>query len=416
MKIGIVGLGDMGRLFAKSWAEKGHEVFAADLPHNYADCELFAKENHIKFYKKSSDFAKELDFLLISVEAKNLDKTCETLAPFIKESCIVSAQTSVKYPEFIAFKKHFKKAQALVGSHALFGPNVNLMGQTVVMYPYNSDHNSYITVQKCYDELGLQIQHLGSHEEHDKLMADIQVVTHIGFESLGTAFMHRKSFPWESEKVLTGIDHIKILLTLRIYSYKSHVYAGLAFYNPYAAKDVRTFASVQNKLFGFMISENRNKYESELRKSRDKFLKNSSGKRLLSDKIIEEFTENPEQTHLPNSHLSLMSMLCTWAELGTNPYENLICQTPPFRLRVGLVEYLCQNEDLFSESIHAAIYDKQRKVDDLAYHTAVHEWANILQLGDEAAYIKHFDQTKKFLSPRLAEGLTLSHKLIEKLY
>jgi prephenate dehydrogenase (NADP+) len=416
VKIGIIGLGDMGRMFALRWSAINYEVHGCDLPLNYSRLKSEFQSENLNIHQKPEDFISKIDFLLICVETSKIGQVVENVANLKPKNLIISAQTSVKAPEIKAFDLYLDDSIEIVGSHALFGPHVDPAGQTVVMFNHRASQKSFEVIQKLYTDLGSKIETLDNHEQHDKLMADVQVVTHIGFESLGTAFMHRKSFPWESNSKIAGIDNIKILLTLRIYSYKSHVYAGLAFQNPFAAKDVRTFAATQNDLFTLMIGENKQKFELKVKKARDKIFMQNQDQVLLNDKLLEEFTLNPGENHIANSHLSLLSMLCTWDKLEANPYKNMMCQTPPFRLRVGLVEYLCRNEDLFNETIETAIFDKSIRKDDLAYHTAVHEWANILQLGDEQAYSKHFNETKQFLAPRLQEGLELSNRLINKLY
>ncbi len=416
LKIGIVGLGDMGRMFALRWANVGFEVHGCDMPQNYIRLKSEFETVNLSVHKTPADFISKIDFLLFCVETSKIDEVVKKVAELKPKGLIVSAQTSVKTPEIKAFDTYLDASNQIVGSHALFGPHVDPSGQTLVLFNHRATEDGFNQVRDLYKALGTKIEILNDYLQHDQLMADVQVVTHIGFESLGTAFMHRKTFPWESENKIAGIDNIKILLTLRIYSYKSHVYAGLAFQNPFAAADVRKFANTQNELFVHMISENKQKFESKIKKARDKVFMQNQEQVLLNDALLEEFTLNPGKNHVPNSHLSLLSMLCTWSELNTNPYKNLVCQTPPFRLRVGLVEYLCKNEDLLNETIETAVFDKSIRKDDLTYHTAVHEWANILTLGDEKAYEKHFDETKRFLAPRLAEGLELSNRLIKKLY
>ncbi len=84
-------------------------------------------------------------------------------------------------------------------------------------------------------------------------------------------------------------------------------------------------------------------------------------------------------------------------------------------MRVGLAEHLFKNETLLEETIQTAIEDRSILVDDLAFHTAVHEWTNILELGDRKAYEKHFEATKRFLSDRLTEGREKSNLLFSKL-
>jgi prephenate dehydrogenase (NADP+) len=415
MKIGIIGFGDMGKLFASKWSNLGHQIFACDLPQNYQSLsEEYSDYKNIRIEKDGFWIVKNCDFVLYAVESENIDSVVQKYAQDTSSKTIVSAQTSVKHQESLAFNKYLPKNVNIVGSHALFGPNVDPIGQTVVIYNERSSLEAFETVKKLYCELGVQIKELDSADSHDKIMADIQAVTHIGFESIGTALMHRGEFPWES-KSGNGLDNLKLLLTLRIYSYKHHVYQGMALLNPYAKSDIRKYAKVENEIFGLMISENKQKFISKIKKARDLVFKNHSTELLLNNEILNQYSLNNDFEHKPNSHLSLLSMVSTWADLKINPYSNVICQTPPFKLRVGMAEYLFLNDDLLEESINAALYDKSIRIDDLCFHTAVHEWANIVETGDKKSYEIHFKKTKKFLEPRLNQGREISSKLITQI-
>jgi len=414
MKIGIIGLGDMGKMFAKIWAAQFLDVYACDLPQNFETLKNQFKDSNIKILPDAIAVSRICDFILYSVETSKIEEVLSIAGPSTKFGAIVSGQTSVKAPEILAFEKYLPKDCQIVGSHALFGPNVNPKGQTIAVFNHRCSADALNATKELFEISGATIVELENHQSHDKMMADIQVVTHVGFESIGTAFMHRRTFPWEDKNRINGIDNIKLLLTLRIYSYKSHVYSGLAFENPYAINDVRRFANVENELFGLMITEKREKFISKILKARDQVFANHNLKPMLNDEIMEEYSLNIGD-HKPNSHLSLLSMVCTWAELKMDPYKNLICQTPPFKLRVGLAEYLFLNQDLLDETIQTALKDKSILKDDLAFHTAVHEWSNILELGDKKAYEQHFEATKKFLKPRLEYGREMSSQLIARL-
>ncbi len=415
MKIGIIGLGDMGKMFAKIWASHSLEVYGCDLPHNIAALTIEFENSSVTILKDAIAVSRTCDFIMYAVEADKIEEVVKYAGPSTKFGAIVTGQTSVKTPEIKAFENYLPVDTHIVGSHALFGPTVNPAGQTIVIFNHHASKEAFDIVSDLYKLTGSKIEILEDYTDHDKMMADIQVVTHVGFESIGTAFMHRKVFPWEDTSRINGLDNIKMLLTLRIYSYKSHVYSGLAFNNPFAKNDVRKFATIENELFGMMICEKREKFISKILRSRDKVFKDHSNKLMLNDELMSEYSLNPQFDHKPNSHLSLLSMVCTWSELNTNPYNNLVCQTPPFKLRVGLAEYLFLNQDILNETIETALRDKSILKDDLAFHTAVHEWTNILELGDKKAYEKHFDATKRFLSERLEEGKLKSSELIAKL-
>lgn len=413
MKIGIIGLGDMGRLFAQNWAEKGFDVYGCDLPEKRDQLEEALP--NVKILDDAVAISRISDLIMYAVETENIDEVVRLAGPSTKFGAIVTGQTSVKTPEINAFEKHLPKDVQILGSHALFGPSISPQGQIVAMYKHRCSNQAFDFVKNLYEKIGCRVEELTGFKEHDSMMADIQVVTHVGFESLGTAFMHRGVYPWEDKSQIQGIDNIKLLLTLRIFSYKSHVYSGLAFENPYAPKDVRRFAKIENELFGLMITENRKLLESRIFKARDKIFSEPIHEKMIDDSLLKEYTLNPGSNHKPNSHLSLLTMVCTWADLGVNPYKNLVCQTPPFRLRVGLAEYLFLNSDLLQESIDTALNDKSNYIDDLAYHTAVHEWSNILEIGDKRAYEKQFAATSKFLGDRLSEGREKSTILLNRL-
>jgi prephenate dehydrogenase (NADP+) len=415
MKIGIIGLGDMGKMFAKIWDAQQHSVFGCDLPNNYEKLRLELADTHIELLPDAVSVSRICDFILYAVETDRVAEVVKVAGPSTKYGAIVTGQTSVKSPEIAAFEKYLPNDTQIVGSHALFGPNVDPAGQTIAMFNHRASAENFLIVQKLFEETGSKIKELEDYKVHDKMMADIQVVTHVGFESIGTAFMHRRVFPWEDTTISNGLDNIKLLLTLRIYSYKAHVYSGLAFHNPFAHADVRKFAQIENELFGLMITENKQKFISKILKARDIVFANHSAQLLLNDQLLEEYSLASKANHKPNSHLSLLSMVCTWADLKTNPYNSMVCQTPPFKLRVGLAEYLFLNENLLMETIDTALKDKSILKDDLAFHTAVHEWTNILELGDKLAYEKHFNATKSFLQPRLEIGRQKSSELIAKL-
>lgn len=415
MKIGIIGLGDMGKLFAKTWDSLSMEVYGCDLPNKFDELVTELADTNIKILPDAVSVSRICDFIMYCVEAENIAEVVKFAGPSTKYGAIVTGQTSVKTPEIAAFEKYLPKDTQIVGSHALFGPAINPKRQTIAIFQHRASNEAFVLSQELFSKTGANVEVLEDFHAHDKMMADIQVITHVGFESIGTAFMHRKSFPWEDKNTINGIDNMKILLTLRIFSYKSHVYSGLAFHNPYAIKDVRKFATTENELFGMMISENKQKFRNKILKAKETVFANHNAEMMLNDDIMQEYTLNPGENHKANSHLSLLSMVCTWSELGINPYKNLVCQTPPFKLRVGLAEYLFLNDDLLEETIETAIKDKSNIIDDLAFHTAVHEWTNILELGDKKAYEQHFDATKKFLAPRLEEGRRKSNELISRI-
>jgi prephenate dehydrogenase (NADP+) len=416
MNIGIIGLGDMGKLYAKAFSKVGYKVCGCDLPENRNKLEEELSPYKIKILDNGRDVSRTSDLIIYSVEADRLADVVAECGSSTKYGAIVAGQTSVKTPEIEIFEKHLPPDAQIITFHAMHGPGFEPKGQKLILIQHRADKKAYQRMLDLFTAVGTDIVEISNYHDHDKIVADTQAVTHVGFESMGTAWKAAGFFPWENASYIGGIDNVKILTTLRIFSYKAHVYAGLAILNPYARQQVKRYAISESELFKLMIKEEEADFRARLYRARDFVFHESRKPIMLNDSVMKEFSlsQKPEQQK-PNSHLSILSMVDAWYHLGVNPYDNLICQTPPFRLRLGIAEYLFKNEDLLEESIETALYDKTIRGDDLEFHSAVREWSSIIGYGDMEGYKKHFNEVQMFFKGRLEEGNRQSAELIRRL-
>ncbi|MEN0056888.1 MAG: prephenate dehydrogenase, partial [Mucilaginibacter sp.] len=416
MNIGIIGLGDMGRLYAKAFAKAGYTVCGCDLPENRNKLEDELAPYKIKIMDSGKEVSRINDLIIYSVEADKMEAVVAECGPLTKYGAIVAGQTSVKHPEITTFEKYLPSDAQIITFHGMHGPGFEPAGQTLILIPHRSSPDAYKRMYDLFSAIGTNIVEIADYHEHDKIVADTQAVTHVGFESMGTAWKSAGFFPWENASYIGGIDNVKILTTLRIFSYKAHVYAGLAILNPYARQQVKRYAESESELFKLMIKEEAQTFRERLYRARDFVFHESRKPIMLNDTVMKEFSlsQNSEQRK-PNSHLSILSMVDAWYHLGVNPYDNLICQTPPFRLRLGIAEYLFKNEELLEESLETALYDKTIRGDDLEFHSAVREWSAIIGYGDMEGYKKHFNDVQSFFDGRLEEGKKQSAELIRRL-
>jgi len=416
MIIGIIGLGDMGKLYAKAFAREGLEVCGSDLPHNFeALCEELNPYN-VKVFLDGRETAQNSDLLLFSVEADKIKEVVARYGPYAKPGSIVAGQTSVKHPEIAAFEEFLPSDTSIITIHALHGPGFMPKGQKLVVIPHRCDEKTYQRMLDVLLLLETDLVEIADYHQHDKIVADTQAVTHVGFESMGTACAASGFFPWENAAYIGGIDNVKIMIMLRIFSYKAHVYAGLAILNPYAKQQVKQYAVSESELFKLMIREEEKDLRKRLYEARDFVFHESRKPILLNDRIMKEYSLSVNSDlQKPNSHLSILSMVDAWNKLQINPYDNLICQTPPFRLRLGIAEYLFKNEELLEESIETALYDKTIRGDDLEFHSAVRDWSAIINYGDMDGYKLHFNHTQNFFKDRLEHGRQQSAEMIKRL-
>ncbi|GAB7323554.1 hypothetical protein MBLNU13_g07057t1 [Cladosporium sp. NU13] len=371
--VGIIGMGDMGKMYARRIADAGW-----------------------------------------SVEAKSIDAVVARFGPSTKQGAIVGGQTSTKAPEIEAFEKHLPADVEIVSCHSLHGPGVDPKGQPLVIINHSGSQQSVDLVERILSCFQSKHVHL-SAEMHDRITADTQAVTHAAFLSMGSAWEANKQFPWEVPRYIGGIENVKMNITLRIYSNKWHVYAGLAILNPSARRQIGQYAESVTELFKLMLGGHRKELTERVHAARAAVFGSlkSEDELLLHDELLDQFSlgEKPAQK-VRNNHLSLLAMVDCWWKLGIVPYDHMICSTPLFRLWLGIAEYLYRNEDLLNESIDNAITDNTHVADDLEFTFAARDWSNRVSLGNMEGYRTKFENIQSYFSPRFAEATKVGNEMI----
>lgn len=271
------------------------------------------------------------DYIIYSVEAKNIDAVVKQFGPSTKLGAVVGGQTSCKAPEIAAFEAHLPPDVHIVSCHSLHGPKVDPKGQPLVLIKHRASDAAFAFVEHALSCLQSTHVYL-TREQHDRITADTQAVTHAAFLSMGAAWRANNQFPWETARYIGGIENVKINITLRIYAAKWHVYAGLAILNPDAQKQIKQYAESVTDLFKLMLGGHRDELRERIIKAREAVFHTATPNKqeiLLKEDLLNRFSlgEIPEQ-RLKNNHLSLLAMVDCWWKLGIVPYDHMICSTP----------------------------------------------------------------------------------------
>ncbi|KAF9529948.1 prephenate dehydrogenase [Crepidotus variabilis] len=440
--IGLIGMGAMGRMYAKYLGEAGWcKINVCDVPEKFEQLkEDYTKTPNVFPMKDGHAVARSSDFLVYSVEAEFVDKVVAQFGPSTKINAVVAGQTSVKAPEKAAFEKYLPEDVHIVSCHSLHGP-------TVIIH-HRASNAAVKLVENILRPFNSRYVYL-SCDEHDRVTANTQAVTHAAFVSMGTAWCSAKTYPWEQGLYVGGIETAKVNITLRIYSNAWHVYAGLAILNPAARVQIERYAASATELFKMMVEggsggdEPKRKFRERVEWARqtvfgDMLEGNDAGKKrrpiLLSEEILDQFTlgkapntppnhrdggwlqapNQPPSKYRPNSHLSLLAMVDCWAHLSINPYIHLsLAATPVFRLFLGVAEHLFLSPSLLSSSIHSALFDTWHRADDLEFVVAARGWSQCVSFGSFEIYKWRFDQTKTFFEGRFEEANKVGGAMIK---
>ncbi|KAG9808287.1 hypothetical protein KCU84_g22295, partial [Aureobasidium melanogenum] len=70
--VGLIGMGDMGKMYARRLSEAGWRVHACDLPDKYDSLvEEFKDSENVTVFKNGHHVSRSSDYIIYSVEAKN---------------------------------------------------------------------------------------------------------------------------------------------------------------------------------------------------------------------------------------------------------------------------------------------------------------------------------------------------------
>lgn len=417
-KIGIIGLGDMGLLYARRFSEAGWNVCGCDREERYNELKesLASILPEVEIYPNGFYVSREADYIIYSVEAENIDKIVSIYGPSTKLNAIVGGQTSCKSPEIKAFEKYLPSDVEIISVHSLHGPRVDTTGQPLVLIQHKSSNENFNFVESLMSCLNSKHVYL-TYEEHDKITADTQAVTHAAFLSMGVAWHNSHQYPWETPKWTGGIENAKINISMRIFSNKWHVYAGLAITNPSAHKQITQYSKSCEEIFTLMIQCKKDELIKRIMNAKKKVFGHlgKDHQLLLDDDLLQQYSlgKNPPGESQRNSHLSLLSIVDSWSQLDIVPYDHIICSTPLFRIFLGVSEYLFCTPGLLEECINVAIDDMTFRQDDLQFTMASREWSNVVTYGDFNLYKNKFENTQQFFQHMFPEATKMGNEMIK---
>ncbi|KAG5919759.1 hypothetical protein E4U61_000600 [Claviceps capensis] len=420
--VGLIGMGDMGRMYADRLAAAGWRVLACDREDRFDSLKKeYQGKKNIEICQNGHYVSRASDYVIYSVEAAVIDRVIAQFGPSTKMGAIVGGQTSCKSPEIAAFEKHLPADIHIISCHSLHGPGVNTLGQPLVLIQHRAPDEALRKVETVLSCFRSKYVYLTA-QEHDRITADTQAVTHAAFLSMGKAWHANSQFPWELNRYVGGIENVKINTMLRIYSQKWHVYAGLAILNPEAKQQVAQYAKSVTALYKLMLEGDLEGLRSRIYAAREKVFGGTTtttsweSRPLIEPSILSSFslgkpTDAPPR---PNNHLSLLAMVDCWAALNIVPYDHMLCSTPLFRLRLGVTEHLFRDTTLLDAALRTAVEDKMYRSDDLEFTFAARGWAECVGLGHYETWEKRFVSTQAFFQPRFAEAKIVCDQMMSK--
>jgi len=233
----IGGTGETGRWFARFYKEHGYEVAVWGISKR----KDIAQELDVQFAEDLEHEIDTSDIVMISVPINITEKTIEEVAPKMTGGSLLMDITSVKTVPVNAMLKRAPENIEILGTHPMFGPSIpDIRGQTVIFTPVEGRCRKWLPIiRKLYEGSGAHIE-LMSPEQHDKMMAVVQGLTHFGYISIGSVFKELEFDVASSRKFMSPMYDIMLDLVGRILAQNPYLYAMIQM-NPEVAKVHRAY-------------------------------------------------------------------------------------------------------------------------------------------------------------------------------
>jgi len=269
MKAGIIGgTGKMGRLFAPVFTRAGYETLVSG-----RTTALTAR-----------DIAEICDIVVVSVPIRETEKVIETIAPLMEPHQLLCDFTSIKVAPVNAM---LASNAEVIGLHPMFGPTVSsIKGQTIVVCPARASEATAARLTGIFTREGA-VCTTTTPEEHDKMMAVVQGLTHFVTICMADAMRRAGCDIKATEPYMSPVYQIELGLVGRLLSQDGALYADILEKNPYVPEVIDACREAAEKLAAIVKSGDPKAFEAFFKED-SRHLGDYCGRgQELTDRLIE---------------------------------------------------------------------------------------------------------------------------------
>jgi len=258
MLAGIIGgTGQMGRFFAEVFRAAGWEVVVSGT----------------KTALTNPDVAEMADLVMVSVPIRATVDVIREVAPLLSEEQVFCDLTSLKAEPVRAM---LESRAEVIGLHPMGGPGaVSLRGQTIVATPARCRPETLEGLLSIFRDQGAAIT-LSTPEDHDRMMAVIQGLTHFGTLAKAEAIRRTGADVGETLAFTSPVYRIEMGFVGRVVAQDGGLYGDILQMNPAVPEVLAVFEEAVRTLreivesgddgrFGAFFAANAGHYASFLR-------------------------------------------------------------------------------------------------------------------------------------------------------
>ena len=355
MKIGIIGgTRGLGKTLATLLKREGYDITITG--RDQVIGESVSEELEVKYSNDNKKTASSSDIVIISVPIATTTKVIKEIAKSMQPGSLLLDVTSVKTSPSKLMNELLDKDVEFIPTHPVFGPRTNnLSGQVVVLTPIQENQKEegkwYPKVVKFLKDHKVRVIE-SSPEEHDNMMAVVQVLTHFSYISTASAIKKLGINIKDTRKFASPIYNLMVDMISRIVSQNPYLTYSIQLENENGERVRQAFADSVEELKEVLTNHDEDKFVSiaiEATKNMDN-IQCALGR---SDKAID--SQNHEISFLKHSigkEIAIQHMHSGEVHIGTlkdiNPdFATLTTGKNEKKLNIANIRIL-EDEDLFN--------------------------------------------------------------------
>ncbi len=256
---------------------------------NKEKAEKVAKEIKAKFSCDNIKAVQNADITIFAVPIAFMTETIKKVAPFLKKNSMVLDVCSIKKWPSKALKKYSPKWVFVLPTHPMFWPFIStIAGQIFVLTPLTQDDKldkRYIFLKNFLEDSGAKVVE-ETPEQHDKMMAVVQGLTHYNIFVLADTM---KNLDFDIEKSFNFVSPIYKIMISSVWRYLNQnpkLYWDIQMYNDEIPEVHKQFLNSWEKFNKFVEEKDEKNFIESIEKSAKFFWENAKKGQSYTDKII----------------------------------------------------------------------------------------------------------------------------------
>ncbi len=426
--------GRMGSTYAQELIKQGHHIKVYD-PQRLRVEQLY--DGKAEICTSNTALVRGADFVLLFVPVEATGDVLKEISPirpprsyrkeggrfvlekdgkaigYLRPNVIIGSAASAKM-DVAKLEEQYVSRQAypqsrIVDFHPMHGEGVEVKGQNLLTVPVRDFDDGSGTAEALMQELfrpmGVKIKHVDSPSVHDEMLSDPQGGNHCIAFSRDTAWYMNRTDPDGNATYTDPLGDAKSVHARRPLGLNLDVYVVTMLFNRFVPPYFQKYEDILAEVYKKVVENRREELCSMFEETREHLGRDAI--RDARERLSAAYGPNLDAT--PNSHLSDLA----WGELykrrNKKPTDFLECESFHYALGRMILSGVFGGD--VRKFVDNAIDNPQTRWQDINYLRAVAVVNQIVQSGDGAALLRHFEKLKKYFNGR--EGVKMQRDLAQ---